>query len=164
MTQLVIRRARVGEAAALTAIAQASKAYWPYSASQIAAWQEALTITDPLIESGLTWVASDDGGMAGLYVLAPARPHWTLEHFWVLPERMRQGIGRALLGHALSTALQGGASGILIDADPNAESFYQACGATRTGEIAAPIDEAPQRTRPQLVLSGASPSSDRSLR
>jgi hypothetical protein len=46
----------------------------------------------------------------------------------------------------------GGASGLLIDADPNAELFYIACGATRFGEIPAPITGQPDRVRPQLEL------------
>ena len=75
-----IRRARIGEADALTTIAHASKSHWPYSARLVEAWRDALTITDAVIEAG-----------------------------------------------------------IVIDADPNAESFYGACGAIHSGEITAHI-------------------------
>ena len=63
-----------------------------------------------------------------------------MRNLWVAPEHMRQGFGRALLFHALQTAALGGASFIHIDADPNAESFYVACGATRIGEVPAAIE------------------------
>jgi GNAT superfamily N-acetyltransferase len=66
---------------------------------------------------------------------------------------MRRGIGRALLGHAVSTARGGGASTIAIDVDPNAEPFYLACGARREGVVAAPVSDNPARVRPQLTLS-----------
>jgi hypothetical protein len=39
-----------------------------------------------------------------------------------------------------------------IDSDPNAEPFYLACGAERTGAIPAPIAGQPARVRPQLVV------------
>jgi len=59
-------------------------------------------------------------------------------------------IGRELLNHALARAAQGGASEVTVDADPNAESFYLACGGTRRGEVPAPIPGQPERVRPQL--------------
>ena len=65
---------------------------------------------------------------------------------------MRRGIGRALLAHAAGTARAGGDSAILIDADPNAEAFYLACGAARGGSVAAPIASEPERVRHQLSL------------
>jgi len=76
-----------------------------------------------------------------------------MRNLWVAPEHMRQGFGRALLFHALQTAALGGASFIHIDADPNAESFYVACGAARIGEVPAPIAGQPNRIRPQLMLA-----------
>lgn len=41
---------------------------------------------------------------------------------------------------------------ITIDADPNAEAFYLACGVIRVGHVAAPIFADPSRVRPQLSL------------
>ena len=77
---------------------------------------------------------------------------WELTHLWVVPSMMRQGIGRALLAHAMLSAREGGASTIAIDADPNAEPFYLACRARREGVVAAPIIGNPARVRPQLSL------------
>jgi len=71
-----------------------------------------------------------------------------------LPQFMDRGIGRALVAHALETALRGGASSVTVDADPNAESFYLTCGAERCGEVPAPIPEQPERVRPQLAFHG----------
>jgi len=41
---------------------------------------------------------------------------------------------------------------VTVDADPNAESFYLACGADRCGEVPAPIRGEPGRVRPQLAF------------
>ena len=82
---------------------------------------------------------------------------WQLEHFWVAPENMGCGVGRALLAHAVGIAASGGAQALAIDADPNAEPFYLACGALRVGAVAAPTEGAPSRARPQLLLYAKPP-------
>src|SRR5207245_9079332 len=87
-----------------------------------------------------------------LYSLSPSPHSWELDHFWVLPPFMDRGIGRALVAHALETAARGGASSVTVDADPNAESFYLACGGVRCGEVPAPIPGEPGRVRPQLAF------------
>lgn len=148
-----IRRALDTEAPVLSAIAYASKAYWRYPDAQLAAWRDELTVLPGTVSSLPTYVAEVDAGIAGFYVLAPSLPHWKLEHFWVLPSGMGRGVGRALLAHAAALAAEGGASALAIDADPNAVKFYLACGARRTGALAAPIVGSPGRERPQLLLA-----------
>ena len=66
---------------------------------------------------------------------------------------MGRGVGRALLSHAARLAAEAGASALAIDADPNAEQFYLAFGAERVGSLAAQIEGAPGRERPQLLLT-----------
>jgi GNAT superfamily N-acetyltransferase len=87
-----------------------------------------------------------------VYLLAPTPEGFELDHLWVSPSFARQGIGRALLTHAVNTARLAGVSSIAIDADPNAEAFYVACGAVRRGVVPAPIQGNPARVRPQLSL------------
>lgn len=148
-----IRRARAAEADLLSAIAVRAKAHWGYSPEELHAWREGLRIAADEIRSNPTFVGEVDGAPAGFYSLVPGRDAWTLNHLWVLPSSMRRGCGRALLHHAVDTARAGGALSIAIDSDPNAESFYVECGATRQGEIRAPIADDPQRVRPQLVIA-----------
>jgi hypothetical protein len=61
-------------------------------------------------------------------------------------------MGRALFAHAASTAAQGGADALVLDADPNADAFYLACGARQMGWIPAPMPGAPERQLPQFRL------------
>jgi ribosomal protein S18 acetylase RimI-like enzyme len=93
-----------------------------------------------------------DGRRAGFYTLAPAPRDWELDNLWVDPRCMAQGIGRTLLRHALQAARAGGAMRVHVDSDPNAEPFYLACGAVRTGSVPAPIPGDPGRVRPQLAF------------
>ena len=150
---MLIRRAVEHEAGALSAIAMAAKAYWPYTPSQLEAWRDDLTISAELIASSPTYVAELDGEIAGFYSLIHEGQTWNLEHLWVAPSHMRRGVGRALLSHALGLAARDGAESIAIDADPYAEPFYVACGARRVGAVAAPVEGHPDRQRPQLLLA-----------
>jgi GNAT superfamily N-acetyltransferase len=148
-----IRRARESEAADLSALAIASKAYWPYRAEQIEAWRSDLTISSEMIASFHTYVAEVESNIAGFFLLIPVSPHWILEHFWVSPASMGRGIGRALISHAIKLAADAGVAALAIDADPYAEDFYLAFGAQRVGKISAPIEGAPDRVRPQLLFT-----------
>ena len=147
-----IRRARDDEAAALSAIARASKAYWPYPAAQIEAWLPDLTLSAQELASNPAWLAEVGGPIAGFFQLVPEGETAVLEHLWVLPQYMGRGIGRALMNHAMKCALESGARRISIDADPYAEAFYAACSAETIGKTAAPIPGMPERVRPQMRL------------
>ncbi|MDE2149689.1 MAG: GNAT family N-acetyltransferase [Gammaproteobacteria bacterium] len=147
-----IRPALEGEASVLSSIAWEAKAFWPYSASQLAAWREELTISARCIAVRPTWVAEIGSRIVGFFVLAPSSATWVLEHCWVLPVGRGRGVGRALLAQALSLAAAGGATALSIDSDPYAEPFYLACGARRVGLVAAPVAGSPGRSRPQLLL------------
>ncbi len=150
---MLIRRAVESESNTLSALARAAKAFWPYTAAQLAAWRDDLQISAALIASSPTYVAELEGEIGGFYSLIQESRTWNLEHLWVAPDRMRRGIGRALLAHAMEVAAQGGAASLAIDADPYAEPFYLACGARRVGAIPAPIEGQPGRERPQLLLA-----------
>jgi GNAT superfamily N-acetyltransferase len=148
-----IRHAHASEAPILSALAFESKAHWPYSSAQLDAWRDDLTIAPGMILSCPTCVAVAGTKIIGFFMLGPSSPHWVLEHFWVAPHSMGRGVGRALLTHAAEIAARAGSTALAIDADPYAEGFYIACGAERTGSLTAPIAGAPQRERPQLLLS-----------
>jgi ribosomal protein S18 acetylase RimI-like enzyme len=151
-----IRRARESEAAALSALAVVSKQYWGYSPQDIDQWRPLLAVSSHDIASKPTFVAEVETEVVGFYLLVPKPQAWDLDHLWVSPKFARRGIGRALLVHAANSARLAGVSTIVIDADPNAEPFYVACGAFRQAIVAAPITGNPARFRPQLSLQVAS--------
>ena len=145
-----IRNAFPDEADTLSALALAAKAHWGYSAETVATWTRELSVSVDDIASKPTFVAEVEGQIAGFYCLRPSSRAWEFDHLWVRPSFMRRGIGRALVTHALEAAARNGAASVIVDADPNAEVFYLACGATRFGAIPAPIPGQPGRVRPQL--------------
>ena len=149
-----IRPAVVRDAQLLSTLARRAKAHWGYSADVLEGWRTELTISSADIDTKFVFVAAVADELAGFYSLVPGESSWDLDNLWVLPEFMHQGIGRALVTHALEIAAVRGALEISVDSDPNAEGFYLACGATRRGEVPAPIVGEPHRVRPQLVFSG----------
>ncbi|HXC53395.1 MAG TPA: GNAT family N-acetyltransferase [Candidatus Limnocylindrales bacterium] len=151
---LTIRPAIADEVESLSAVARESKAHWGYPDETIESWHDDLTLTIGELDELVVQVATINGEIAGFYALMPSTGEsWSLEHFWVLPQYMHRGVGRALLAHALTTAFDRNAAGVVVDADPNAENFYVRCGARRVGEISAPIAGDPYRVRPQLIFT-----------
>jgi GNAT superfamily N-acetyltransferase len=150
---MAIRRAQVDEHEVLSRIALEAKAHWGYCAEDLARWKADLTVSAISLAHQPTFVAERGRCIAGFFQLSFASDDPELEHFWVLPEFMGRGVGRALLGRAVQDAAERGHIKLVIDADPNAERFYTACGAVRTGEKPAPVVGQPNRVRPQLVLS-----------
>jgi GNAT superfamily N-acetyltransferase len=148
-----IRDAHVEEHELLSRIALEAKVHWGYDAADLARWETDLIVSRDSLAQLPTFVAEVEGHIVGFFQLSFASEGPELEHFWVLPAHMGKGIGRALLAHALREVSTRGHGKLLIDADPNAEGFYVACGAVRTAERSASTLGQPHRVRPQLVLS-----------
>jgi GNAT superfamily N-acetyltransferase len=149
---LQIRPAGPADAPVLTKISTQAKAHWPYAAAQLHAWGNSLRIEPSFLARSVTYVGEVDGEPIAFYSLLKSADAWHLEHLWVLPKFIGQGLGKVLLQHAKSLAYQSGIQTITIDSEPYAEPFYLACGAKRIGTVPAPIDGEPMRHRPQLIL------------
>jgi RimJ/RimL family protein N-acetyltransferase/N-acetylglutamate synthase-like GNAT family acetyltransferase len=153
-----LRVAKPEDIAALTALVLRAKAHWPYSVAQIEAWRDQLAVSPESLSmlvggATTTYVAQNERGIAGFYQLRCQSGECALEHLWVEPAQMRQGIGGTLLSHARVIAMDRGAARICIDSEPHAEAFYVAHGAVRVSTIAAPIPGDPLRYRPQLEIA-----------
>lgn len=150
---LHIRPARSDEAGRLAKLAWAAKAAWGYPHDQLEVWREALSPSAASIIERPTTVAEVDGALAAFCQLRLGAPSADLEHLWVHPHYMGQGLGRVLLTHCLQSLAALGIETLHIDADPHAEGFYRRCGATTVGATPAPLEEQPDRMRPQLRLA-----------
>ena len=148
-----IRAATTADVEALGRIALAAKASWGYSSSQLSAWRAELAVTAESLERWCTFVLEADGELVAFTQVNPQSKPWALQALWVLPQHMHRGYGRALVQHAAAHAAASGQSELAIDSDPNAERFYLRCGARVVGQVSAPIEGAPDRVRPQLILA-----------
>ena len=146
-----IRRAKPDEAAVLTEIAHAAKRYWGYSENWIEHWKDDLTITPDFIANNEMYVAVAGEEIAGCCALVLSDTQAELEHMWIRPEHMGNGVGRALFQQIVKRAAQLGATGLELSSDPNAEGFYKRMGATRVGEVRAEIEGQP-RVLPRMSV------------
>ena len=129
-----IRRATPEQAGLLTTITLAAKRYWNYPENWIQAWFPSLTISAEYVLANETWVAVEGEECVAYYSLNQDDESLWLDNLWVLPEFMGQGIGRELFRHALERGRFLGAIALKIEADPNAQSFYEKMGARKIGE------------------------------
>jgi GNAT superfamily N-acetyltransferase len=144
-----IRLARLEEASALSELCIRSKAVWGYDEAFMALAGIVLQVRPEQIAAGNVWVATGaDGEVAGMVALGPSEEPNTLDldKLFVEPQRIRTGVGRALLAHAIDEAQRRGVKRLTILADPNAAGFYERNGACRIGE--APSDAIPGRSVP----------------
>jgi hypothetical protein len=101
------------------------------------------------IAAGDVWVATAaDRSIAGMVALGSREEPDTLDldKLFIEPERIRTGVVRVPLAHAVIEARRRGADRLKILSDSYAAGFYQRNGARRIGE--APSDAIPGRSLP----------------
>ncbi|MFJ8142999.1 GNAT family N-acetyltransferase [Streptomyces sp. NPDC096013] len=130
-----IRPAQDGEAGLLSDLALRSKAHWGYDTAFLEACREELTLRDAELTTRRTAVAECDGHIVGFTTLEGVAPQGVLGMMFVEPDAIGQGVGRLLFTHAVETARALGFTGFTIDADPNAEAFYEAMGGVPVGRV-----------------------------
>jgi GNAT superfamily N-acetyltransferase len=148
--ECAVVRAQPRDAEALTRIAVEAKGMWGYPRDWIERWESALTLTPGVVRSDPTYGAVENGDYIGFYSLRVVAAEAWMEHLWVKPAATRRGIGTALFRHGETVARQCGASVLKIRSDPNAEGFYRAMGAQRTGSEPAPMEGDETRVLPLL--------------
>jgi N-acetylglutamate synthase-like GNAT family acetyltransferase len=150
--QPLLRPATGKDAEALTALALRSKAYWGYDEAFMDACVDELTITPSRIGAEDMTVAEINGVIAGMVSLTPGLQSGALEleDMFVDIPFIGTGLGATLIEHAKKRARARGAVRIDVDADPNAQGFYERCGYRLTGS--SPSVSIPGRMLPRLSL------------
>lgn len=148
-----IRRARIADAETLTDLAHRAKAHWGYPRRWMRAWDAQLTISPGYLNVHDVWVAEKDGKIVGMCALEDRGDRWGLEHVWIDPPLHRQGIGTALVRHALNDARRRHPGVVELVSDSFATGFYERLGARQTGQTAAPMPGARDRTLPRYEFA-----------
>lgn len=131
---MLIRPAREDEAELLTGLTFRSVQSRGYS-DEFMAWEpEVIDIPLEFITDRITNVLEIEGRVCGVYVLSGEPPEIELSRMMIEPDIIGSGCGRLLWDHSVETARGIEATVIVLDADPNAEPFYQRMGAVTVGE------------------------------
>ncbi len=139
-----IELARTEHASELTEIAISAKRHWNYPDRWIELWTPSLTISTDYILQNETWMAVVNATPIGFYSLHRDDEFLWLDNLWVLPAFMGQGIGKKLFQHAVERSRVLDVPILKIEADPNAQSFYEKMGAYKVGESRNQVDDQPR--------------------
>jgi len=156
---VVVRPARSGEAATLTALCIRSKAHWAYDEAFMKLSAAALAVDEADIAAGRVLVAAaGEGAPLGMAAVLGDGETIDLDSLFVDPPAIGSGAGRLLFQAAIQRARDLGARRMTILADPNAVSFYERMGARFVRN--APSDAIPGRLLPLYeydLTSGVEP-------
>ncbi|MGD1031557.1 MAG: GNAT family N-acetyltransferase [Opitutaceae bacterium] len=129
-----IRAARPEEAGELTRIALKSKGHWGYSEGQLRHWLDGfLAVSADYVRANRVWVADIDSSPVGFAAVKEMDSGAELDHLWILPECMGNGVGKALFARAAGHVAGTGRRELVFTSDPHADGFYEKMGAQRIG-------------------------------
>ncbi|MEY9860416.1 N-acetylglutamate synthase-like GNAT family acetyltransferase [Catenulispora sp. GAS73] len=141
---VTIRPARPDEAEALTELVMRSKAHWGYSEEFMESCRDELRVhAEEMVPLRMT-VAEAEGRVVAVASLDGQLPEGELLNLFVEPDVIGKGVGRTMFQHMADTARGVGFRTMALDADPNAEPFYEAMGCVRVGVV--PSGSIPGRT------------------
>lgn len=155
---IAIRDACADDLDALSALAFASKASWGYDATFMAQCRAELTFDAGRLARERIRVAEENGRIVGMSSCWVDRDADALEveDFFVAPGAFGRGIGRRLMDDMIGFADAEGVQLMLVDADPNAQSIYEALGFRQY--TTSPSASIPGRMLPRLRRELAPPA------
>ncbi|WP_035653124.1 GNAT family N-acetyltransferase [Flavobacterium sp. ASV13] len=137
---MIIEKANITDNEILTSITKKSKAYWGYSDEQIQKWDKNLTISQDYIRNNNTFKLIENDFIIGYYSYVFENEKIVkLDNLFILPEHIGKGFGRYLLLDFLNKMKAEKIERIILDSEPNAESFYSKMGFVKIGEFETSI-------------------------
>ncbi len=121
------RTAQIEDLGILNTISFRSKGHWGYGQELLDQWKDQLTIREQQFQDQQMLVAMWDDLPIGFCSIAENQENYEILHLWVLPEYIGQGYGKKLLQTTIKRFAKRSVP-IIVEADPNAEPFYQSQG------------------------------------
>ncbi|BDS14446.1 GNAT family N-acetyltransferase [Aureispira anguillae] len=110
----------------LTELTIRSKSHWNYSKDQIEKWRDALTISETYILEKEVYKLMNGNDLIGYYSYCEINDRGVkLENLFIEPKFIGKGFGKMLMVDFLQRIRKTKFEKILLDADPNAEKFYE---------------------------------------
>jgi len=132
----MIRPATIGEMDDVTRLALDSNRHWGYDDDFMERCRGELTVRGDDVRQGSVFVAvgTDGGDIIGFYLLRDIDEICVeLDMLFVSSAHLDQGVGRALMAHAVNLARTWDRATVRIESDPFAASFYEHEGAALVG-------------------------------
>jgi len=139
---MTIQKAIPGDHEILTQITKKSKAYWGYSNEQIEDWSPFLTVTEEYIETNSVFNLMLDNEILGYYsFFHESENSIKLDNLFVLPDFIGKGFGKLLMNDFLVRLQDLSVQKVVLNSEPNAESFYIKFGFVKIGQIETSIKD-----------------------
>jgi len=129
------RPAVASDAQLLTQLAEESKGFWGYPPEYMELWKDDLLFTAARIQAWKVVVAERAEEILGVVALSWAEQAAEIEHLWVKPSAMQQGIGRQLFRQICEEARALELASFIVISEPNAEKFYRKLGGQAAGSV-----------------------------
>ena len=148
---VVIARAKPVDSTLLSELTFRSKAHWGYPEEQMLAWRDELRIAPEYISNHEVYMSKIDNTLIGFYAYREIEVAAVkLDYFFLDPDHMGKGNGKFLITDFLDRAKKERVQKVTLDADPNAEAFYQKFGFKTVDKLKSSI---PGRFLPIMELS-----------
>jgi N-acetylglutamate synthase-like GNAT family acetyltransferase len=126
----------------LTSITKKSKAYWGFSDEVLKDWEHLLTVTKDYIVTHEVYKVVLNEQIIGYYsYFSVDEKTIKLDNIFILPEFIGKGFGKLLMNDFLKNSKQLEIEKITLDAEPNAEKFYQSFGFETIGQLESSIKD-----------------------
>ncbi|MFK7948009.1 MAG: GNAT family N-acetyltransferase [Saprospiraceae bacterium] len=136
-----IQQAKPKDAAAITALTLRSKDYWNYGSELIESWRKELTVTPEFIENNEVYNLIDEDKIIGFYIYSAENQLTVkLNFLFVEPNFIGQGYGKILVNDFLNRIKTTSYKSVIVDADPNAEPFYNRLGFQVVDQLPSSIE------------------------
>lgn len=124
-----IEQAKDTDANELTNITLRAKAHWGYSEEQMEAWKDVLTIHADYIEQNEVYILIQNEKIIGYYSYTRIDGEKVeLDNIFLEPECIGKGYGKVMMQHFFEQVREDNYKIVRLEADPNAEQFYQKLG------------------------------------
>ncbi len=135
-----IEKANRTDAEKITNLTIRSKNYWNYGDKQIAEWKDELTITSKYVDDNQVYKLTKDNELIGFYAFQPKNNKIIkLNFLFIEPKYIGKEYGKLLMTDFLKRIEETDYEKITLDADPNAEKFYERVGFKTVGKLKSSI-------------------------
>jgi GNAT superfamily N-acetyltransferase len=121
------RTAEINDLKTLNTISVKSKSYWGYPESWIEKWLDELTLDEDKFSKQNVLIIEFEQNLIGFASIVENNENYEILHLWILPEYIGKGFGKKLLEKTIQTFVKSDKE-VIVEADPNAEPFYQSQG------------------------------------
>lgn len=135
-----IKKTNRNDAKSITELTLRSKNYWNYGAEQMEEWRDEMTIDSKYIDENQVYKLVDNEKLIGFYAYQPENTKdIKLNFFFVEPDCIGKGYGKLLMNDFLIRIKNTDCERVILDADPNAEKFYERLGFKVIGKLQSSI-------------------------